>query len=65
MNKELEKIPDTILLKESRLEVGQLKAYIDELKYENYGLRKKNTALTKDNLSLRKTVSDLVKQNML
>ena len=30
-----EKIPDNILLKESRKEVGQLKSYIDELEHTN------------------------------
>lgn len=37
----LEKIPVHILLKYSRQEVGELKAYIDELEYENEMLREK------------------------
>lgn len=37
----LEKIPTHILLKYSRQEVGELKAYIDELEYENEMLREK------------------------
>jgi len=42
-----EKIPDHILLKESRKEVGQLKSYIDELEHANKQLTKELESLLK------------------
>lgn len=40
-----EKIPDNILLKESRKEVGQLKSYIDELEHTNRQLAREVESL--------------------
>lgn len=55
----LEKIPTHILLKYSRQEVGKLKAYIDELEYENEMLREK---LHKKRITMNKTIEKAAKE---
>lgn len=54
----LKKIPIKELLKHSRIEVGQLKAYVDELEDANKKLRKEIEELTKLSSSERKKIKE-------
>lgn len=54
----LQKIPIRELLKHSRIEVGQLKAYVDELEDANKKLRKEIEELTKLSSSERKKLKE-------
>lgn len=66
LNHEIQKIPDFILLKESRKEVGQLTAEIDYLNEENYRLKAENEKLKKDVKLLEgKELNKLNKKDLL
>jgi hypothetical protein len=65
------KIPDSILLKEYRIEIGKLKSYITELEEslntkDNYKMYEGNISQLKEKLyykKLRKEISDLQIKN--
>lgn len=62
----LHKIPESVLLKELRIEIGKLNSYIEELKFENKKLSQENESLlrlSKDERKELKVVSAYKEQN--
>lgn len=52
----LDKIPDSVLLRRANVEIGKLKAYIDELSHERHNLKNELFKLRKLNPEERQTI---------
>ena len=57
------KLPAQMLLKASRQEVGELKAYVDELEYSNKNLKEQLDNLIEDNKKLQEQLDNLIEEN--
>jgi FtsZ-binding cell division protein ZapB len=58
------KIPDVVLLKEALKEIGELKSYVEELKYENSQLKQSINNAKKDSPeSLQMSIKQLKHNN--